>query len=43
MRKRGYEGGGLGINGQGIVDPIKVVVWPQYDGIGYVPKDFGEK
>jgi len=38
----GYEGGGLGANGQGIVDPIEVVVWPWYAGIGYDSKDVGE-
>jgi hypothetical protein len=42
MRKMGYEGGGLGTNGQGIVDPIEVVVWLRYVRIGYVPKDVGE-
>jgi hypothetical protein len=43
MRKLGYKVGGLGTNGQGIVDPIEVVVWPRYDRIGYVPKDLGER
>jgi hypothetical protein len=38
MRKRGYKGGGLGTNDQGIVDPIEVVVWPRYAGI----EDVGE-
>jgi tuftelin-interacting protein 11 len=42
IRKMGYEGGGLGTNGQGIVDPIETVVWPRYVRIGYVPKDVGE-
>jgi hypothetical protein len=41
MIKMGYEGGSLGINGQGIVDPIEEVVWPRYDWIGYVPRDVG--
>jgi hypothetical protein len=42
MRKMGYKGGGPRTNGQGIVDPIEVVVWPRYAEIGYVPKDVGE-
>jgi hypothetical protein len=42
MGKMEYEGGGLGANGRGIVDPIKAIVWHQYARIGYVPKDVGE-
>jgi hypothetical protein len=42
MRKMGYEGGGLGTNGQGIVDPIEAVVWHRYVRIGYGPKDVRE-
>jgi hypothetical protein len=42
MRKMGYEGGGLGTNGQGIVDAIEAVVWPRYVRIDYVPNDIGE-
>jgi len=41
--KNRYKGGGLRANGQGILDPIEVVVWPQYARIGYVPKDVGER
>lgn len=38
----GYQGKGLNINGQGIVNPIKVVELPRYAGLGYVQKEVGE-
>lgn len=38
----GYQGKGLSINGQGIVNPIKVEELPRYAGLGYVRKDVGE-
>jgi hypothetical protein len=38
----GYEGKGLGINGQGILNPIKVEELPHQAGLGYVRKEFGE-
>jgi len=41
FKKMGYEGTGLGINGQGIVNPIKVEELPHQVGLGYVVKDLG--
>lgn len=38
----GYEGGGLGINGQGITNPIMVEGIPKYQGLGYGQREFGE-
>lgn len=38
----GYEGGGLGINGQGITNPIIVKERPRYQGLGYRHREFGE-
>ena len=42
LNKMGYEGKGLGINGQGIVNPIKVEELPCQTGLGYVRKEVGE-
>ena len=42
LKKMGYEGKGLGINGQGIVNPIKVEKLPRQAGLGYVRKEFWE-
>jgi len=42
LKKMGYEGKGLGINGQGIVNPIKVEELVRQIGLGYVRKEFGE-
>ena len=38
----GYEGKGLGVNGQGIFNPIKVEELPRQIGLGYVRKEVGE-
>jgi len=38
----GYQGKGLNINGQGIVNPIKVDESPHYIGLGCVRKEVGE-
>ena len=38
----GYEGKGLGVNGQGIVNPIKVEELPRQARLGYVRKEVGE-
>lgn len=42
LKKMGYEGKGLGINGQGIVNHIKVEELPCQVGLGYVRKEVGE-
>lgn len=38
----GYQGKGLNINGQGIVNPIRVGELPCNVGLGYVRKEVGE-
>ena len=38
LKRMGYEGKGLGVNGQGIVNPIKVEELPRQAGLGYVGK-----
>ena len=42
LKKMWYEGIGLGVNGQGIVNPIKVEELPCRRGLGYVRKEVGE-
>lgn len=42
QKRMGYEGKGLGVNGQGIVNPIKVEELPHQAGLGYVRKEVGE-
>ena len=42
LKRMGYEGKGLGINGQGIVNPIKVEELPCQTRLGYVRKEIGE-
>jgi tuftelin-interacting protein 11 len=35
LRNMGYKGGGLGIDGQGIIQPMAVEGIPRYVGLGY--------
>ena len=42
LKRMGYEGKGLGDNGQGIVNPIKVEELPHQAGLVYVRKEVGE-
>lgn len=42
LKKMGYQGKGLDINGQGIMNPIKLEGLPHYAGLGYVRKEVGE-
>jgi hypothetical protein len=36
LTNMGYKGGGLGINGQGITQPLEVVERPRFSRLGYV-------
>ena len=36
LRKMGYKRGGIGIDGQGIIQPLEVEGRPRYVGLGYV-------
>lgn len=42
LKRMGYEGKGLGINGQEIINPIKVHELPCQERLGYVGKVVGE-
>jgi len=42
LKRMAYEGKGLGSNGQGIVNPIKVEELPHQVGLEYVRKEVGE-
>lgn len=42
LKRMGYEGKGLGINGQGMVNPIKVEELHRQERLWYVRKEVGE-
>jgi len=42
LKRMGYEGKGLGVNGQIILNPIKVEELPRQARLGYVRKEVGE-
>lgn len=35
LTKTGYKGGGHGVNGQGMTQPLEVVQRPRFSGLGY--------
>lgn len=42
MKEMGYQGNGLGIKGQGIINPIKVKELSCHAGLRYTRKELGE-
>jgi hypothetical protein len=42
LRKMGYKGGGLGIDGQGIIQQLEVEGRPRYVGLGYGEREFSK-
>ena len=42
LTKMGYDGNGLGLNAQGMMNPIQVVGIPHYVGLGYGKAEVGE-
>ena len=36
LTNMGYKGGGLGVNGQGMTQPLEVVQRPQFASLGYI-------
>ena len=42
LNKLGYKGGGLGVNGQGMTQPLEVVQRPRFIGLGYTEGEFSK-
>jgi hypothetical protein len=42
LTKMGYKGGGLGINGQVVTQPLEVVPRPPFASLGYCKEENGE-
>ena len=42
LTKMGYKGGGIGINGQGIIQPMELVEIPLFASLGYGKEEVGE-